>query len=72
MIFLDNRGCNNEEYFRKVNEMTKQTTTTNDFIRRGKIGGFRDEMPVEYIEKFDKWMAEESEIEAGFPRKQKN
>lgn len=68
-LFLVNKGCNNELYFRKVNEMMKQKTNTDDFIRRGKIGGFKDEMPAEWIVKFDKWLAEEDELDAGFPKK---
>lgn len=64
-----NKGCNNELYFTNVNEMMKQKTNTDDFIRRGKIGGFKDEMLAEWIEKFDKWLAEEDELEAGFQRK---
>lgn len=28
------------------------------FFRRGKVGGYADEMSKEYIEKFDKWSAE--------------
>lgn len=51
--------------------MTKQKTSTDDFIRRGKIGRFRDEMPEEFVEKFVKWVAEEINLNAGFPQKNK-
>jgi hypothetical protein len=61
-----NKACNNELYFEKVNQLTKQKTNTDDFIRRGKIGGFKEEMPPELIEEFEKWMEEEDFLEAGF------
>lgn len=50
--------------------MSKQKTETDDFIRRGKIGGYKDEMPKDLIAKFDEWIAEETQLKAGFPRKQ--
>lgn len=61
-----NKACNNELYFEKINQLTKQRTNTDDFIRRGKIGGFKDEMPQKFIDKFDKWMEEEKDLVAGF------
>lgn len=66
--FSDNNACNNKLYFEKINEMTKQTKVTDDFIRRGKIGGYKDEMTNETIEKFDKWIAEEGQLKTGFQR----
>lgn len=48
--------------------MTKQKTTTDDFIRRGKIGGYKDEMSDKCIAKFDKWLNDEAHLDSGFPR----
>jgi Sulfotransferase domain len=65
-FFKANKACNNELYFEKINRLTKQKTNTDDFIRRGKIGGFKDEMPQEFINKFDKWMEKEKDLVTGF------
>lgn len=48
--------------------MTNADIKTDDFIRKGKIGGYKDEMSEEYIEKFNKWMEQDSQIQTGFPR----
>lgn len=40
-----------------MNEITKNDRKPEGFIRKGKIGNFKEEMSVEFIEKFDQWMA---------------
>ncbi|CRL02069.1 CLUMA_CG015599, isoform A [Clunio marinus] len=64
-----NKACNNTLFFEKVNEIYKKRTDTDKFIRRGKAGGYKDEMSQEYIEKFDKWMEKRNDVKTGFPKK---
>jgi hypothetical protein len=41
----------------RMNEINKTNRKTEGFIRKGKPGGFKDEMPEKFIQKFDQWMA---------------
>lgn len=41
-----------------MNEIEKTNRKTEGFIRKGKVGGFKEEMPEQFIIKFDKWMSE--------------
>lgn len=36
-----------------------QLTVVIRFVRKGLIGGHKDEMSEEYIKKFDEWMSED-------------
>lgn len=45
--------------FRKIFNMEKDNNFT--FIRKGKVGSFREEMPAEWIEIFDNWIHERIE-----------
>ena len=63
---LANTACNNKLYLEKVNAIKNLRNTTDDFIRRGKTGGYKNEMSEEYIKKFEKWIAEEDKLESWF------
>jgi hypothetical protein len=43
----------------ELNNMTGHSEPTDNFIRKGVVGGYRDDMSAEYIKKFDDWIAEE-------------
>lgn len=63
-----NAACNNQHLYEKANAIMKLTSKTDDFIRKGKIGGYKEEMPQDYIERFDAWIAQEVQLSPGFPR----
>lgn len=44
-------------YMELFNQLAGHQEPTNIFIRKGKVGGHKDEMSEEYIKKFDEWMA---------------
>lgn len=68
-MLLENPATNNISYFENLNKFTDQNSVTNDFIRRGKIGGYIDEMTEEDIKRFDSWIAEERLLSTGFSTK---
>lgn len=49
-----------------MNKINKTNRETDGFIRKGKAGGFKDEMPQNFILKFDEWMAESLKFENCF------
>lgn len=63
---LDNDACNNKAFMERMNEITKQNRKTEGFIRKGKAGGYKEEMSQEFIKKFESWMKEMSGITSGF------
>lgn len=56
-LILGNKSCNNEFLLKQVDSIVKKEChDVNRFIRKGKVGGYKDEMSEEYVVKFDKWM----------------
>jgi NAD/NADP transhydrogenase alpha subunit len=43
-----------EDFTKKNEDVTDQTV----FMRKGKAGGYKEEMSEEYIKKFDEWIQE--------------
>lgn len=66
LLFSDNSACNNKH---QLEQLSKREINPTDFIRRGQINGYVDEMSEELVGKFDKWISDESKLDAGFPRK---
>ncbi|KAL7015953.1 hypothetical protein ACKWTF_016747 [Chironomus riparius] len=60
----ENKGFNNESFLKKIRDDTGATQEIAGHARKGKSGGFKSEMSQEYIDKFDKWMAEK--LETGY------
>jgi hypothetical protein len=56
-----NFNSRHEEYVKLTGD-----ETANGIIRKGKIGGYRDEMCEEYVKKFDIWMAESNDLKQGY------
>lgn len=54
-----NASVNFEEEIRKISAVAKSKENNIEFFRSGKIGSFYETMPHEYVEKFDKWTAEQ-------------
>jgi hypothetical protein len=48
------------------NTLFSDDRPTDTFIRKGKIGGFKDEMSEEYAARFDAWYAEGKHLKQGF------
>lgn len=42
-----------------LNERAGHNEPTDTFIRKGVVGGYKDDMSPEYIKKFDEWFAGE-------------
>jgi len=36
------------------------------FIRKGVVGGYKDELPEEYADRIDKWYAESGNLNQGY------
>ncbi|KAG5669540.1 hypothetical protein PVAND_017427 [Polypedilum vanderplanki] len=60
-----NDSCNRKELFKELNV----NSNPEDFIRKGKSGNYKDEMPEEFIEKFKIWMEEFKEMKSSFENK---
>lgn len=58
---LENDKTNNQEFFSDVLRIKNE-----HFIRKGIIGGHKSEMSQEYIDRFDKWIAEKENLNQGF------
>jgi hypothetical protein len=50
----------------RMNEITKKNRKPEGFIRKGKAGGYKDEMSQQMIEKFETWMNEAAKMTSGF------
>ena len=40
----------------RMNEVNNTKRKTEGFIRKGKSGGYKEEMPTEFIQKFNEFM----------------
>jgi hypothetical protein len=49
---------NMKNYMELFNQLSGDNEPTDIFIRKGVVGGHKDEMSADYIKKFDDWMAE--------------
>lgn len=47
------------QYMELFNQLAGHQERTDIFIRKGVVGGHKDEMSPEYIKKFNDWVAEE-------------
>lgn len=56
----------------RMNEIMKHERRTDRFIRKGVIGGHKDDMPPQFIKKFDKWISDSVELNPGFPVENNN
>lgn len=55
----ENPNTNMRYYMEMFNQMTGHNEDPENFIRRGKAGGYTEDMSEEYAKRFDAWMAEE-------------
>jgi hypothetical protein len=46
-----------EDYMKLFNQLAGHNERTDIFIRKGKAGGYKDDMSEEWVKKFDDWMA---------------
>jgi hypothetical protein len=53
-------------YLDLLNNLTGENRPTDTFVRKGKAGGYKDEMSEEYAEKFDAWIADGKNLRQGF------
>jgi hypothetical protein len=56
LLFTENNACNNKPYMEKMDH--KEVRDMNCFIRKGVVGGYKNELSNESIEKLDKWIEE--------------
>lgn len=52
-----NDACNNKGFMERMNKITNSDKKPEGFIRKGKVGNFKEEMSAEFIKKFDEWEA---------------
>lgn len=45
-----------KQQFEAANEMLGQNENPDNFIRRGKVGGHKEDMSEEFAKRFDEWM----------------
>jgi hypothetical protein len=58
------------ETFKEMSKTTDYDIKDNlQFIRKGVVGGYRNEMSQEYIDRFDKWMQQKDILNQGFKYK---
>jgi len=43
-----------------------QNDISLNYIRKGVVGGYKDEMPQEYADRIDKWYAERKNLNQGY------
>lgn len=55
-MFSENNACNNKPYMEKLDH--KEVRDMNSFIRKGIIGGFKNELSTGNIQKLERWMNE--------------
>jgi hypothetical protein len=68
---LENERTNNKSFF-EAPDLYEDCKENFQFIRKGVVGGYKTEMPQEYIDRFDQWMAEGENLNQGFAFKKKN
>jgi hypothetical protein len=49
-----------------LNFLSSDKRPVDTYIRKGRPGGYQEEMPQGYIEKFDAWFAESETLKQGF------
>lgn len=47
-----------KDYFELFDQQTGRKEDPDNFIRRGKVGGHKEDMSEEMAKRFDEWMAE--------------
>lgn len=62
----DNSATNNKKLFENIRALKKQTDTSSNFIRKGKIGGYREEMSQELIDRFNEWNLQSDKLNQGY------
>lgn len=62
------RKTNDNRYTLKTWMKSIDPNSTNDitFIRKGIIGGYKDDMSKEYADRIDKWYAESGSLNQGY------
>ncbi|RZC40419.1 Sulfotransfer 1 domain containing protein, partial [Asbolus verrucosus] len=58
---IKNNDAVNGKYFQEIMKQFGKTKPITPFIRSGKVGGYKEELPREYVAIFKKWMEKELE-----------